>query len=82
MLDKEYRINLPKQGPWRLIPATAVAEVVQASYHDKTGELHWYVPDELESHSKRVADDIEDERDARIQQFIEMAKRLSSDEGG
>jgi len=40
----------PKTGMFRLIPPTAVADVVWAAYHDPApegGKLHWYVPPEL-----------------------------------
>lgn len=37
----------PKEGMFRLIPPTAVAEAVWAAYHDQGGKLHWYVPPEL-----------------------------------
>ncbi len=78
MMDEQYASNLPKEGPWRLLPAEAVAEVVWAAYHDQTGKLHWYVPDDLEPYNKRAANDIEAERDARVEQFIELVKRMSS----
>jgi NAD(P)-dependent dehydrogenase (short-subunit alcohol dehydrogenase family) len=81
MMDPEYRDNLPKEGPWRLLPAEAVADVVWASYHDETGRLHWYVPNDLEPYHKRVADRIEAERDDRIEQFIALVARRSSTEG-
>ena len=32
---------LPKEGPFRVLPAKAVADAVWASYHDTTGKLHW-----------------------------------------
>ena len=34
----------PKSGPFKLIEPVEVAEAVWASYHDKKGKLHWYVP--------------------------------------
>jgi NAD(P)-dependent dehydrogenase (short-subunit alcohol dehydrogenase family) len=80
MMVPEYRNNLPKEGPWRLIPAEAVADVVWASYHDKTGKLHWYVPDDLEPYNKRVAEDVEAERNTRIQQFHKLIRKRSSGE--
>ncbi|MEE8397978.1 MAG: SDR family oxidoreductase [Desulfobacterales bacterium] len=70
MMAKEFGDNLPKEGPWRLIPAEAVAEVVWASYHDKTGKLHWYVPDDLAPYNQRVASNVEAERNARVQQLV------------
>jgi NAD(P)-dependent dehydrogenase (short-subunit alcohol dehydrogenase family) len=35
----------PKQGPFRLMPARAVAECVWQAYH--SDRLHWYVPEEI-----------------------------------
>jgi NAD(P)-dependent dehydrogenase (short-subunit alcohol dehydrogenase family) len=82
MMDPEYAKALPKEGPWRLIPAEAVAEAVWAAYHDDTGKLHWYVPEDLEPYSKKVAVDMEAERNARIEQFMELVKRRSQNPGG
>ncbi len=79
MMDAQYGNNLPKEGPWRLMPAEAIADVVWASYHDETGKLHWYVPDDLEPYNKRVADDIEAERNSRIQQLVAHVESRSSD---
>lgn len=78
MMDPEYRARVPKEGPWRLLPAEAVAEVVWAAYHDETGKLHWYVPDDLEPYSKRVATHIEAERNARTEQFIALAREWAA----
>ena len=78
MMDQQFGKNLPKEGPWRLMPAEAVADVVWASYHDETGKLHWYVPDDLEPYNKRVSNDIEGERNARIQQLVAQARGRSS----
>ena len=78
MMDPEYAKSLPKEGPWRVVPAETVADVVWASYHDETGKLHWYVPDELENYLKAIAGDIEAERNARRKNFIETVKRLTS----
>jgi NAD(P)-dependent dehydrogenase (short-subunit alcohol dehydrogenase family) len=81
MMDPEYAKALPQEGPWRLIPAEAVAETVWAAYHDETGKLHWYVPDDLEPYNKRVANNIEAERNARIEQFAELVRRRSRNQG-
>ena len=69
MMSDEFGNNLPKEGPWRLVPAEAVADVVWASYHDKTGKLHWYVPEDLAESNQIIAADIEAERNRRIQQL-------------
>jgi len=42
------RDRAPTEGPFRLIPATEVAEAVWSAYHDEMGRLHWYVPAELQ----------------------------------
>ncbi|TFV54721.1 SDR family oxidoreductase [Mycobacterium sp. PS03-16] len=35
--------SAPRRGPFRLMPATSVAEAAWAAYHDQR-RLHWYVP--------------------------------------
>ncbi len=77
MMKPEYRENLPKEGPWRIVPAEAAADVVWASYHDESGKLHWFVPDELEHYFKAIANDIEAERNARRKNFVEAVERLA-----
>jgi NAD(P)-dependent dehydrogenase (short-subunit alcohol dehydrogenase family) len=37
--------NAPKEGPFRLMPARAVADCVWEAYH--SDKLHYYVPDEI-----------------------------------
>jgi NAD(P)-dependent dehydrogenase (short-subunit alcohol dehydrogenase family) len=74
MMDDEFRKQLPEEGPWRLVPAEAVADVVWASYHDTSGKLHWYVPDDLEDYQKRISLDMEAERDVRIRGFKAAVK--------
>jgi len=84
MMHEEFADNLPKEGPWRLVPAEAVADVVWASYHDTTGKLHWYVPEDLEPYAKWAANNVEAERDKRIRginaQAQAMRDRRRSDE--
>ena len=41
------RDRAPAEGPFRLIAAREVAEVVWSAYHDESRKLHWYVPVEL-----------------------------------
>lgn len=43
---RDARKNAPKEGPFRLMPARAVAECVWEAYH--SDRLHWYVPPEIE----------------------------------
>ena len=69
MMDPEFARSLPKEGPWRLIPAEAVAEAVWAAYHDTTGRLHWHVPEELAHYQKTIAGDLEAERTSRLKAF-------------
>jgi NAD(P)-dependent dehydrogenase (short-subunit alcohol dehydrogenase family) len=77
MMDQEYARGLPKEGPWRLVPAGMVADVVWASYHDESGKLHWYVPDDLEAYNKKVATDIETERNRRIQEAKAWVEKMT-----
>lgn len=39
--------GLPQAGPYRLMPVSAIAEAVWSAYHDASGRLHWYVPEEV-----------------------------------
>jgi len=43
--DAELRVNAPKKGMFRLMPASSVAECVWAAYG--SDRLHWYVPSEI-----------------------------------
>ena len=70
MMSDEYRDGLPKEGPWRLIPAEAIADVVWASYHDKSGKLHWYVPEDLMEYERAVTADTEGIRNLSRENFI------------
>jgi NAD(P)-dependent dehydrogenase (short-subunit alcohol dehydrogenase family) len=74
MMGEEFARNLPKEGMWRLVPAEAIAEVVWASYHDKSRKLHWCVPEELEDFQRIVANDIEAERNARFKHLVAQIK--------
>ena len=69
MVPEEVKDYFPKEGMWRLIPAEAVAEIVWAAYHDKSGKLHWYVPDDLLDLVKSVGKNIEAARNVRIENF-------------
>ncbi len=77
MMSSEFGESLPKEGPWRLVPAEAVADVVWASYHDKSGKLHWYVPEDLADYQRTITADFEAERDGRIRQFHAQVKEMS-----
>ena len=43
MTAEQLRATAPKKGPFRLMPATSVAEAAWQAYHHPT-RLHWYVP--------------------------------------
>jgi len=45
ILPREALENAPKEGMFRAMPASAVAEVVWEAYH--ADKLHWYVPEEI-----------------------------------
>jgi hypothetical protein len=49
--------GLPKQGPYRLMPATAIAEAVWAAYQN-SDQIHFYVPEEVGNTDKIKAQDI------------------------
>jgi len=78
MMAKGAKDYLPKEGPWRVLPAKAIADVVWACYHDTTGKLHWYVPEDLASIQQAVALDVEAERDRRIGQIRAQTARMPS----
>lgn len=44
----EIRSRAPKRGPFRLMPASSVAETAWAAYHHPS-RLHWYVPGNVRS---------------------------------
>lgn len=69
MMPDEMREEAPPKGMWRLMPASAVAEAVWDSYHDGSGRLHWYVPEDLEKLERLVAEDPAPVRDASIKFF-------------
>ena len=54
--------NAAKEGPWRAIPPSEVAEAVWAAYHGN--KLHYYVPEDLEPLETRKANDPAAIRDA------------------
>lgn len=65
MLGEKQRAALPKEGPLRVLPADAVADVVWAAYHGD--KVHWYVPSELAEYDVEVTRAPELARDRRIQ---------------
>jgi NAD(P)-dependent dehydrogenase (short-subunit alcohol dehydrogenase family) len=44
--DESMLDAMPKEGAYRLMPVSAIAEAVWAAYHDDT-TIHWYVPEEV-----------------------------------
>ena len=54
-----------KEGPFRLVPPSMVAEAVWRCYHGDP-RMHWYVPDEVEAIDKSKAASAEAMRDERI----------------
>lgn len=73
MMPKHMKEAAPDKGMWRLLPATAVADAVWSSYHDRGGKLHWYIPGDLESLEHIVAKDSTAARDASIKFFYSEA---------
>jgi len=69
MMTPEYRKRLPEEGMWRPLPVQTIADVVWAAYHDDSGKIHWYVPEELEELEKYVTADIERVRDGSKKNF-------------
>jgi NAD(P)-dependent dehydrogenase (short-subunit alcohol dehydrogenase family) len=69
------RENAPAEGPFRLMPARAVAECVWDAYH--SNKLHWYVPAEIEELDRAKAAGAEAVR-ARMREMA--ARRLQAAE--
>jgi NAD(P)-dependent dehydrogenase (short-subunit alcohol dehydrogenase family) len=55
----------PKEGPFRVVPPSLVAEAVWRCYEGDP-RMHWYVPEEIEAIDKAKASSPEAMRDARI----------------
>lgn len=62
LIPDDMKRDAASEGMFRLIPATAVAEVVWAAYHDDPERLHWFVPEELGELDKASALDPEGTR--------------------
>lgn len=45
--DEALLETLPADGPYRLMPVSAIADAVWSAYHDASGRLHWYVPEDV-----------------------------------
>ena len=55
LIGEDIRVNLPKEGMWRLIPAEEIAKTALRAYHEN--RLHWYVPEDLEDLEMSVVKD-------------------------
>jgi NAD(P)-dependent dehydrogenase (short-subunit alcohol dehydrogenase family) len=73
ILPEEAKVNAPKEGMFRLIPPTAVADAVWAAY--TTDKIHWYVPEELYEFDKMATASPETVRDQMYAQRGAMFKR-------
>ncbi len=62
------RENAPAEGPFRLLPARAVAECVWQAYH--SDRLHWYVPEEIADLDRAAAAGPEQVRDRMVQMLL------------
>lgn len=56
MVAPEHKPFLAREGMWRLLSPSAVAEAVWAAYHADHAPLHSYVPPELRDHEAVVRD--------------------------
>ncbi len=69
----DVRANAPKEGPFRLIPARAVAECVWDAYHSE--RLHWYVPEEIGDIDRAKAAGAERVREQWKKQVLTLFER-------
>jgi NAD(P)-dependent dehydrogenase (short-subunit alcohol dehydrogenase family) len=53
--------SMPKEGPYRLMPVSAIAEAVWNAYHSDV--VHWYVPEEVGDTDRLKAADFNAARD-------------------
>ncbi len=67
ILGDQMREMAPKQGMWRVTPASEVADAAWAAYH--SDKLHWYVPAELIDFDLEVTSFPERVRDERARMF-------------
>lgn len=64
-LGRRIADEAAKEGPFRLVPPSLVAEAVWRCYQGEP-RLHWYVPEEIEQIDKAKTDSPEAMRDAHI----------------
>ena len=67
ILGDQMRQMAPKEGMWRVTPASEVADAAWSAYHDN--RLHWYVPAELIDFDTEVTAFPERVRDERAKMF-------------
>jgi NAD(P)-dependent dehydrogenase (short-subunit alcohol dehydrogenase family) len=67
ILGDQMREMAPKEGMWRVTPASEVADAAWAAYHGD--KLHWYVPAELIDFDVEVTSFPERVRDERARMF-------------
>lgn len=67
ILGDKMREMAPKEGMWRVTPASEVADAAWAAYHGD--KLHWYVPAELIDFDVEVTSFPERVRDERARMF-------------
>jgi NAD(P)-dependent dehydrogenase (short-subunit alcohol dehydrogenase family) len=78
--DEDVRKSLPKEGPMRLMPPESIAECVWQAYHDTTGRLHWYVPEDIQVMDEPRASAVEGMRD-RMRMMVQ-ARTMAARERG
>ncbi len=61
MMSPERKPYIPKEGMFRLVPPSEVAQVVWEAYH--SDKIHWYVPPELAELDRKATSSPEIERD-------------------
>ena len=67
ILGDQMRAMAPKEGMWRITPASEVADAAWQAYHEN--KLHWYVPAELIDFDLEVTSFPEGVRDERARMF-------------
>lgn len=61
--DESMFAGMQKEGPYRLMPDTAIAEAVWNGYHSKDLVHHWYVPEEVGDTDSLKATDLQAARE-------------------
>jgi NAD(P)-dependent dehydrogenase (short-subunit alcohol dehydrogenase family) len=74
--ERTIGANFPDEGPFRLIPPSAVADAVWRAYHED--RLHWYVPPEIEDLDREKVASPEATRDKRAEMMRLMMGELDA----